>query len=139
MPLAKQGGKKMRFKNLFLTLVFALFLVGGAFFTSASAQHRRVIVYRPVYTRPFFGGWGFHRHYYDPFWGDMYRSPYEQYLEDRYYAQNAVAHDQKVLAEHREKYGRDGFLTDKERRKLQDDIKDLAKSRARLAQLNRNY
>jgi len=129
----------MRYKNLFLTLVFALFLVGGAFFTNASAQ-RRVVVYRPVYTRPYLGwGWGFHRGYYDPFWADMYKTPYERYLEERYYAQSAVNHDQKVLAEHREKYGRDGILTDKERRKLQDDIKDLAKSRARLAQLNRNY
>ena len=128
----------MRYKNLFLTLVFALFLVGGAFFTNASAQ-RRLIVYRPVYTRPFLGGWGFHRYYYDPFWADMYKTPYERYLEERYYAQSAVNHDQKVLAEHREKYARDGFLTDKERRKLQDDVKDLAKSRARLAQLNRYY
>ena len=125
----------MRYKKLFLTLVFALFLTGGAFFTNASAQ-RRVFIHRPVYSRPFFG---FRHFYYDPFWADMYKSPYEQYLEERYYAQNAVAHDQKVLAEHREKYGRDGILTDKERRKLQDDIKDLAKSRARLAQLNRNY
>jgi len=129
----------MSYKNLFLTLVFASFLVGGAFFTNASAQ-RRVVVYRPVYTRPYLGwGWGFHRGYYDPFWADMYKTPYERYLEERYYAQSAVNHDQKVLAEHREKYGRDGILTDKERRKLQDDIKDLAKSRARLAQLNRNY
>jgi len=120
----------MRYKNLFLTLVFALFLVGGAFFTNASAQ-RRLIVYRPVYTRPFLGGWGFHRYYYDPFWADMYKTPYERYLEERYYAQSAVNHDQK--------YARDGFLTDKERRKLQDDVKDLAKSRARLAQLNRYY
>jgi len=138
MPLAKQGGKKMRYKNIFLTLVFALFLVGGVFFTNASAQ-RRVIVYRPIISRPYYRGLGFHRYYYDPFWADMYKTPYERYLEERYYAQSAVAHDQKVLAEHREKYARDGYLTDKERRKLQDDVKDLAKSRARLAQLNRYY
>ena len=127
----------MRYKNLFLTLVFAVFLVGGAFFTNVSAQ-RRVIVYRPVYSRPYFG-WGFHRGYYDPFWADAYRTPYERYLEERYYAQNQVRHDQKVLAEHREKYGRDGVLTEKERRKLADDVSDLQKSRSRLAQLNRNY
>ena len=129
----------MRYKNLILTLVFALFLVGGAFFTNASAQ-RRVIVYRPVYSRPYYGwGWGIHRGYYDPFWADMYKSPYERYLEERYYAQNQVRHDQKVLAEHREKFARDGVLTDKERRKLADDVSDLQKSRSRLAQLNRNY
>jgi hypothetical protein len=125
----------MRYKKLFLTLVFALFLTAGAFFTTTNAQ-RRVVVYRPVYSRPY---WGFRNYYYDPFYADMYKTPYQRYLEERWYAQNAVSHDQKVLAEHREKYGRDGFLTDKERRKLQDDINDLARSRARLARLNRYY
>src|SRR6478672_10003756 len=139
MPLAKQGGKKMRYKNLFLTLVFALFLVGGAFFTNASAQ-RRIVVYRPVYTRPYLGwGWGFHRGYYDPFYADMYKSPYERYLEERYYAQQELAGDQRELAKHREKYAADGVITAKERRELEDDVRDVAKARARLNQLNRNY
>src|SRR5438309_9334482 len=129
----------MRYKNLFLTLVFPLFLVGGAFFTNASAQ-RRIVVYRPVYTRPYLGwGWGFHRGYYDPFWADIYKTPYERYLEERYYAQQDLQHNQKELAKHREKYAKDGIITAKEQRKLQDDAMDIAKARARLAQLNRNY
>lgn len=129
----------MRYKNLFLTLVFALFLVGGAFFTNATAQ-RRIVVYRPVYTRPYLGGgWGFHRYYYDPFWADMYKTPYERYLEERWYAQNDVSHHQKELAKDREKYARDGVITDKERSKLQKESEKLAKARLRLAQLNRNY
>jgi hypothetical protein len=128
----------MRYKNLFLTLVFALFLVGGAFITSASAQTRRVIVYRPVYTHPYWG-WGFHRGFYDPFWADMYKTPYERYQEERWYAQRELAGNQRELAKHREKYARDGVITAKERRELEDDVRDVAKARARLNQLNRNY
>ena len=130
----------MRYKNLILTLVFALFLVGGAFISSAGAQTRRIIVYRPVYTRPYLGwGWGFHRGYYDPFWADMYKTPYERYLEDRWYAQRDLQHNQKELAKHREKYARDGVITAKEQKKLNDDVRDIAKARAKLARLNYNY
>jgi len=129
----------MKLRNLFLTLVFALFLSAAAFVSSTEAQVRTyvrpVVVYRPIYSRPY---WGYRR-YYDPFYADFYKSPYERYLEDRYYAQNQYRHDQKVLAEHQEKYARDGVITDKERRKLADDVSDLQKSRTRLARLNRNY
>ena len=129
----------MKYKKLFLTLAFALFLFGGAFITSTEAQTRRVVrpvvVYRPIYRRPYL----YSRYYYDPFYSDLYKTPYERYLEERYYAQNQVRHDQKVLAKNREKYARDGILTDKERRKLQDDASDLQKSRTRLARLGRYY
>jgi len=126
----------MRYKKLFLTLVFALFLTAGAFFTTTNAQ-RRIVVYRPVYSRPYLG-WGFNR-YYDPFWADMYKTPYERYMEERWYAQNDLSHHQKELAKDREKYARDGYITDKERRKLQKESEKLAEARARLARLNRNY
>jgi hypothetical protein len=130
----------MKYKKLFLTLAFGLFMFGGAFVANTDAQTRRVVrpvvVYRPIYARPY---WGFNRYYYDPFYADMYRSPYERYLEERYYAQNSVQHDQKVLAKNRAKYAADGILTDKERRKLADDISDLQKSRQRLARLGRYY
>lgn len=129
----------MKFRNLFLTLVFALFLSAGAFVSSAEAQRyrgvRSVVVYRPIYRSPF---WGYRR-YYDPFYADLYKSPYERYQEERYYAQSQYRHDQRVLADHQEKYARDGVITDKERRKLADDVSDLQKSRTRLARLNRNY
>ena len=130
----------MKYKKLFLTLAFALFLFGGAFVANTEAQSRRVIrpvvVYRSIYARPY---WGYSRYYYDPFYADMYKSPYERYLEERYYAQNQLRHDQKVLAKNREKYARDGVITAKEQRKLADDVSDLQKSRQRFAQLNRNY
>ena len=130
----------MKFRNLLLTLVFALFLSAGAFVSSTEAQRyrgvRSTVVYRPIiYRRPFFG----YRRYYDPFYSSFYQSPYERYQEERYYAQNQYQHDQKVLAEHREKYARDGVLTEKERRKLADDVSDLQKSRTRIGRFYRNY
>lgn len=120
-------------------LVFALIFSAGAFVSSSQAQTRRVIrpvvVYRPVYYRSF----GFHRYYYDPFWADMYKTPYERYLEERYYAERELAGNQRELAKHQEKYSRDGVITAKERRELDDDVRDVAKARARLNQLNRYY
>lgn len=128
----------MRIRNLFLTLVFALFLSAGAFVFSADAQtrtvYRPVVVYRPVYVRPY---WGY-RHY-DPFWRDMYKTPYERYLEDRWYARRELAGNQRELAKHRERYSADGVITAKERRELEDDIRDVQKARARLARLDGNY
>jgi hypothetical protein len=130
----------MKFRNLFLTLVFALFLSAGAFVSTSDAQVRRVVrpvvVYRPIYARPY---WGYSRYYYDPFWAEMYKTPYERYLEERYYAQSELSGNQRELAKHREKYARDGVITAKERRELEDDVRDIAKARARLARLNRNY
>jgi hypothetical protein len=129
----------MRYKKLFLTLVFALFLSAGAFVSNTEAQVRRavrpVVVYRPVYVRPFLG----YRHFYDPFWYERYKTPYERFLEERYYAQRDLASKQRELAKHREKYARDGVITAKERRELDDDVRDVAKARERLAKLNRYY
>jgi hypothetical protein len=128
----------MRYRRLFLTLVFALFITTGAFVSSSEAQTRRVIrpvvVYRPVYVRPFWG----HR-YYDPFWRSYYQTPYERYREERYYALRELEGNQRELAKHREKYGRDGVLTAKERDELADDVRDVARARERLARLNRYY
>ena len=129
----------MRYKHLVLTIVFALFLVGGAFFTNASAQ-RRVIVYRPVYTRPYLGwGWGFNRYNYDPFWSSMYETPYQRYQEERYYAQSNLRSKEKSLAKDREKYARDGYLTPKEREKLAKDQRKLADAREKAARYSRYY
>jgi len=128
----------MRYKKLFLTLVFALFLTAGAFVSSSEAQIRRtvrpVVVYRPVYVRPY---WGYR--YYDPFYSSYYQSPYERYREERYYALRELDGNQRELAKHREKYAADGVLTAKERRELEDDVRDVAKAKQRLARLNRYY
>jgi hypothetical protein len=128
----------MKFKNLFLMLILALIFSAGAFVTSTEAQTRRIIrpvvVYRPVYVRPF----RVYR-YYDPFWAERYKSPYERFLEERYYAQRELEGNVRELARHREKYGRDGVITAKERRELEDDVRDVAKARAKLARFNRYY
>ena len=130
----------MRYKKLLLTLIFALMFAGGAFVTSTQAQSRRIVVrpvvVRPVVYRPF---WGYRRFYYDPFYADLYKTPYERYLEERWYAQRELSGNQRELAKHREKYSRDGVITAKERRELEDDVRDVAKARARLNKLNRNY
>jgi hypothetical protein len=129
----------MKLRNVFLTLVFAVFLSAGAFVSSTEAQVRRVVrpvvVYRPIYARPY---WGYRR-YYDPFYSSFYQTPYERYQEERYYALRELAGNQRELAEHRAKYSRDGVITAKEQRELADDVRDVAKARERLARLNRYY
>ena len=129
----------MRYKKVFLTLIFALFLTTGTFVSNSEAQIRRnrrpVVIYHPVYISPY---WGFRR-YRDPFWRSYYQTPYERYLEERWYAERELAGNERELAKHREQYSRDGVITDKERRELEDDVRDVAKARARLNQLNRNY
>jgi len=124
----------MRYKKVFLTIAFAVLFMGGAFVSSSQAQQRRIIVYRPVYTRPFFG----FRHY-DPFWYQMYETPYQRYQEERYYAESNLRDKQKDLRKHREKYARDGYLTPKEQEKLAKDQRKLAEARERAAQYRRYY
>ena len=128
--------KKMTLKRLFLTLVFAFIFSAGAFVSSSQAQTRRIVVYRPVYVRPYWG-WGWRS--YDPFWADMYKTPYERYLEDRYYAQSNLRNKEKDLRKHREKYARDGYIDPKEREKLAKDQRKLAEARERVARLSRYY
>ena len=123
----------MRYKTVFLTIAFAVFLLGGAFVSSSQAQ-RRIIVYRPVYTRPF---WGWRT--YDPFWYQMYETPYQRYQEERYYAVSNLRDKEKDLRKHREKYARDGYLSPKEREKLAKDQRKLAEAREGVTRLNRYY
>jgi hypothetical protein len=124
----------MRYKKIFLTVAFAVFMMGGAFVSSSQAQHRRIIVYRPVYSRPFFR-W----RTYDPFWYQMYETPYQRYQEERYYAESNLRDKQKDLRKHREKYARDGYLTPKEREKLAKDQRKLEEARERASQYRRYY
>ena len=129
-----QQGGYMRYTKVFLTIAFAILMLGGAFASNTSAQTRRIVVYRPVYVRPYWG-WG----YYDPFWYQMYETPYQRYQEERYYAVSDVRSKEKSLRKHREKYARDGYLDPKEQEKLAKDVRKLARARERLAELNRYY
>ena len=131
----------MKFGKRFLTLVFAVFMLGGLYVASAKAQTGRVIVRRPVVVRhyrynPF---WRSHYWRYDPFYADLYKSPYERYLEEKWYAERELAGNQRELQKHQQKYRADGYISPKEQRELEDDIKDVQKARARLNKLNRNY
>src|SRR5438128_2156583 len=96
----EQGGY-MKYGKVILTIAFSLLMLGGAFATSTQAQRLVVVrpVVRPVYVRPYFGHyWGWR--YYDPFWADMYKTPYERYQEERYYAQSNLRDKEKDLRKH---------------------------------------
>jgi hypothetical protein len=136
----------MKFVKRPLTFIFAMLMLTGGTVMTAEAQTRQTIIRRPVsrpiivrriYRNPFYRAryW----RYYDPFYADLYKSPYERYLEERWYAERELAGNQRELAKHREKYAADGVITAKERKELEDDVRDVQKARARLNRLNRNY
>jgi hypothetical protein len=134
----------MNYRKGILTFVFALILSAGAFAIDASAQTGSVVIrrgtQRPVVVRRYVSPYWRYRYdpywrysrYYDPFYADFYRSPYERYLEQRYYLERELRGNQRELAEHREKYSRDGYISPKEREELNDDIRDVQKARAKL-------
>jgi hypothetical protein len=133
---------EMKFGKKFLTVAFATFMLAGGLVYEASAQRRVVTIRRPVIVRnyvyrdPF---WRTRYYGYSPFYEPYYYSPYLRYQEQRYYLQRELAGNQRELAEHRRKYSRDGVITEKERRELEDDIKDVRKSMAKLRSFSRYY
>jgi hypothetical protein len=131
----------MKFGKRFLTLVFAMFMLMGMYVYSAQAQTGRIIVRRPVVVRPYYSPYWRARYwgYYDPFYADLYKTPYERYQEEKWYAQRELAGNQRELREHQLKYRADGYISPKEQKELNDDIKDVQKARARLNRLNGNY
>src|SRR3982750_3203813 len=98
LAFSESQGGFMKFGKRFLTLVFAMFMLTGMYVYNAQAQTGRIIVRRPVVVRPYYspywgraGYWG----YYDPFYADMYKTPYERYLEERWHAQRELAGNQR--------------------------------------------
>ena len=133
----------MKFGKKILTIAFAMFMLAVGFTYEASAQRRRVVtvVQRPVIVRnyvyrdPF---WRSRYYGYSPFYDSYYyQSPYQRYQEQRYYLQRELAGNQRELAEHQRKYRADGVITAKERRELEDDIKDVRESTMRLRSFGR--
>ena len=126
----------------FLTIFFAMFMLAGGFTYEASAQ-RRVIIRRPVVVRSYVYRDPFWRSRYygygSPYYDSFYLSPYQRYQEERYYAERELAGNQRELAAHQRKYRADGVITAKEARELEDDIKDVRKSQARLRSYGRYY
>ena len=135
----------MKFRRIILTTAFALMMMAGGLVIEAEAQRRVVTVRRPVIVRNYV--------YHDPFWRTRYYgyssfynpyyygyySPYLAYQEQRYYLQRELAGNQRELAKHQRKYRADGVITPKERRELEDDIKDVRQSTQRLRQFSRYY
>jgi hypothetical protein len=132
----------MRYAKRALLTIVGILMFGGALALDVSAQRRGNIVQRPVIVRraiirrPFFRNYyGF----YDPFYDPYYYSPYLRYQDQKYYLQSELRGNERELREHEEKYRADGVLTAKEQRELQDDVKDVQKSRARLNRFVRDY
>src|SRR5688572_24533272 len=133
----------MRYRNKILTIGFVMFMLAVGLTYEASAQTRRVVsirrpvivrqyIYRDPFWRSRYYGYGYG---YDPYWS----SPYQRYQEQRFYLERELAGNQRELAEHQRKYRADGVITAKERRELEDDIKDVRNSRAKLRMFGRNY
>ena len=138
----------MNYRKGILTFAFAVILFAGALVIDASAQTRGyVTVRRPVVRQVIvrdpwmyrYSPYWRSRYYYDPFYSDFYKSPYERYLEQRFYLERELQGNIRELNEHQRKYRADGYLSAKEREELADDVKDVQKARAKLSRLLRNY
>jgi len=129
--------KEVRMKKTqkILTIVFTAFLLAVGLTYEASAQtrytvRRPVIVRSYVYRDPF---WRSRYYWGSPFYDSYYFSPYQRAQEQRYYLRRELEGNQRELAEHRRKYSADGVITAKERRELEDDVKDVLRSRQKLS------
>jgi len=121
----------MRYMKRILSSIFAITLLLGTVVVTAEAQTRGRGYYRPVVryyhiNRPF---WGFnHWGWNDPYYYD----PYLMERRTRYYKEKDVRDKREDLAEDRQEYQADGYLTEKERKKLakaerkyQEAVEDL--------------
>jgi hypothetical protein len=130
----------MKYSKKFLTLIFAMFLLIGSAVIDASAQRRggvgRGVYRRPVVVRRYIVRDPF---WYWNYWGDAYS--YDPYLSERrlrYNLQRELSGNKEELRKHLDKYNADGVLTDKEKRELDDDYRDVERSEQRLKEFNRN-
>jgi hypothetical protein len=131
----------MKLRNKFLTIAFAMFLLGVGFVYESSAQTRRVIVRRPVVVRNYVyrNPYLYSRYYYDPFYDPYYYSPYLRYQDQKYRLQSELAGNRRELSEHLQKYRADGVITAKEQRELDDDYRDVARATRELRSFTRDY
>jgi hypothetical protein len=121
-------------------LVFAMVLLIGLAAVSASAQRRgggriikRPVIVRHYYVRP-------NPFWYWNYWGDPYfYDPYLNERRQRYYLERELSGNKEELRKHLEQYNADGVLTDKERRELEDDYRDVERATRNLNRFNRRY
>lgn len=135
----------MKYIKRAIISAFAVLMFGGALALDASAQNRGTVVQRPVVVRraivrrPYWGYRPYWRsRFYDPFYDPYYYSPYLRYQDQKYRLESEVRGNERELRQHQEKYRADGVITAKERRELEDDVKDVRESRARLSRFLNN-
>ena len=127
-------------------LIFAVLMFAGVLVTGASAQTGGRIIFRRAVTRPvivrryispyrgYRNYWGYSG-FYDPYWN----SPYLQYQDRKFMLERELAGNLRELSKHRVKYRADGYISDKERRELDDDVRDVQRSRQKLYEFVRKY
>ncbi len=140
----------MKYANQAILSLFAILIFGGVLALDVSAQSRgngSEVKRQPVVRRVIHPHWGWDYYHgfrgpywrYSRFYDPFYDSPYMRYQEQRFYLERDLRGNERELAEHQEKYNRDGIITAKEQRELDDDIKDVRNSRADLARFLRNF
>lgn len=120
---------------MLLTVIFVADSLGQRRGNSVRGGNKRPVIVRRVY-------WGnpfYHRRYYDPFYDPYFHDPYLRARRDRYYREEELRGNERELREHREKYGRDGVITAKEQRELDDDVRDVQKARAKVREHREYY
>lgn len=101
----------------------------------AAAQTHTRAIFRPAHvSRPYSS-----RRYYDPFYSPYYYDPYLRARRDRYYADQRVTRERRDMAEHKEKYYADGYITPKEQAQMIDDQRQLANAIRDLQRYNYRY
>ena len=129
----------MRYAKRFTVLISAIFMLACTLVVDISAQSGRRTVKRPVVVRywvrdPFW----YSRGMYDPFYDPYFYDPYLREQRERYYREKAVKDARKKIAKNNEKYGSDGVLTAKERKKLNEDREKYGRAVRRLNEFNRD-
>lgn len=124
----------MRYTKRIVIFIFAIFLLMGIASVTASAQTRkqRAVRYYYVQPNPF---WSWNYHWNDPYYYD----PYLRERQTRYYKEKDVRDKRQDLAEDREKYSADGYLTPKEQEKLAKAERKYREAVADLSDYNSDY
>jgi hypothetical protein len=146
VELSKNKGDYMKYTKYLLAIAFAVVMLIGSTAVSTQAQRRggRIIyrrpgVVRPYYVNPYYYGYDpFWSSWYNPYFGDPYF--YDPYLRERQqlsYLQNELRGNERELRKHLEKYNADGVITEKERKELDDDYRDVARAKRQLNEFNR--
>lgn len=134
----------MNYKKTIFSLVFGGLMIGSGFVLDASAQRtsgasvqkitkRPVTVRRVYYRDPFWRSrhWGYG--YYDPFWGSPYMYDSRSRKER---LQDELAENRQDLRKKAEKYRKDGVISEKEQKKLNDKQEDIRELQMKLSDYN---